>query len=119
MRIFIILMISILSLPLWSQGVEIRDGDKAISFTFNGLELSSFEGGIGLKNWRSNSYAIFAIVNFKFYSSDNDIKGTDTAWETKESDIGLTIGLEFHRNYAKKVSPYIGISTESHFQHHL
>jgi hypothetical protein len=85
-------------------------GKWGISLSVSGLSnlgIGLYQGGIGVKHWRTNSFAWKAIVGFgvsntvypAYYIGYTDAK-------TKESKFSINPGLEFHFLKDTKFSPY-------------
>lgn len=87
-----------------------QEGDKSISFSFDGFAVESYKLGIGGKYWARNNIAYTGSINFgksKVEDSTNN-SGTITS-ERNESDYyAISLGVERHINNSTKVSPYIG-----------
>ena len=85
---------------------------KAISFSFNGLYLNKFRGGIGGKYWTSESRAITVSMLFSYDTrkteQDTNIDGDFPGTENSSSNIGAFIGYEFHMRRNDNFSPYFG-----------
>lgn len=88
--------------------VSARDGKKALLFSFNGMNLSSFDGGIGAKWWMSGSTALLGTVLLGNRGYEN--KATEERWGNESTDlaVGLSLGIEKHMTHFGRFSPYIG-----------
>ena len=102
--------------PMTSQG------DKALSFTINGLGSFDVSGvnsasvpgygtlyGVGGKYFISQDMAFRAVVSFN--NSSTTTKSTDPVGDNKSTytAIGFAPGLEWHMAAAGAVSPYWGL----------
>lgn len=83
---------------------------KALSFSFNGLNLGEFYGGVGGKLWLSNSFALFASLDMDY--SSNTIKESEQSNGTKTSlfSSGLTVGTNLYLSQNKRFLPYLGFN---------
>lgn len=85
---------------------------KAISFSFNGLNLNKFRGGIGGKYWTSESRAITVSILFGYDTrkteQDSNIEGYIYDTERSSFNLGAFIGYEFHMRKNDNFSPYFG-----------
>jgi hypothetical protein len=87
-----------------------RDGRTGLIFDFNGLNLSGFEGGVGVKTWLSKSLAL--VGGLEYYRNDNhsDVGAAYSGYETISSDYGLFVAFEHHLKPGGTVSPFWGLS---------
>lgn len=86
-----------------------RKGRKALSFSFNGLNINEFYGGFGGKYWTSNNTALFGSIDFELYYDYEDYdKDSDSDRKSRQNDLSLTLGMEKHFYACRKVSPYWG-----------
>jgi hypothetical protein len=86
------------------------DGRTGLVFDFNGLNLSGFEGGAGVKTWLSKSLAL--VGGLEYYRNRNhaDPVATYSSYETISSDYGLFVAFEHHLKPGGAVSPFWGLS---------
>ncbi|MEW5802577.1 MAG: hypothetical protein AB1847_10810 [bacterium] len=86
-----------------------RKAAKALSFSFNGLNINEFYGGVGGKYWISNKTALFGSFDFGArYDQDDPGQTYAGDSESRHNDMNLTIGMEKHFYPCRKVSPYWG-----------
>jgi hypothetical protein len=83
-----------------------RKGDRAISFSFDGADLGSFNGGVGGKYWFSDQWAAIGVVDIVYRSSDDDSEELESRYR-RDRSAGLAIGFERHYGMTR-FTPYIG-----------
>ena len=88
---------------------------KALSFSFNGLNLSSFYGGVGGRIWVSDNTVLNASIGG--YINETDYEKTETLDKGIQKNKSLTvgIGLENHLDNFSDFSPYF--STRISYSH--
>jgi len=102
--------------PLTSEGAEDNPneytlkGKTAILFNFNGLHLSPYEGGIGIKKGISKSTALIVSLQFSYYKEEEEVTDELSGWDYKNSSMGILFGFENHFGQIKSISPYWGLS---------
>ncbi len=112
MRKSIVILVALMLLTVsYAQSQQLKvasQGDKAVLFTFSGLNnlgASLYQGGFGMKYFMADKVALRGML---IVGADD--KTTKTTPET--TDDGLTIGIgcaiEYHLSLASSVSPYIG-----------
>jgi len=85
-------------------------GKWGVSLSVSGLDdlgIGLYQGGIGFKYWRSNSFVLKSILGFsgrRSTSQSPDPDYTDT--KTNQGSFGLYLGTEFHFSPDSKFSPY-------------
>lgn len=83
-----------------------RKGDRALSFSFDGADLGSFDGGVGGKYWFSDQWAAIGVVDIGYRSSDDNYEERESRY-WRDRSAGLAVGFE--RHYGKtRFTPYIG-----------
>lgn len=111
MRSFIITLsvIFFTAISSYSQDAPVihREGSKALSFSFNGFALSTFNGGVGGKYWVSDNSAVSASITFSANSNTSDQYGTTLT--TKELTAGIFAQYELHFRPSSILTPYLGI----------
>lgn len=107
------LAIALLTLPVAAQDSTPgpQGGDHALLFTFNGLNLGSFEGGFGAKKWTSPSTALTFGLNLD--ASRSEEEATEMLSATTRSYVAssLGVGMEFHSVTGGRFTPFVGIGT--------
>lgn len=102
--------------PLVSEGAEENSdeytlkGKTAFLFNFNGLNLSPYEGGIGIKKGISESTALIVSLRFSYDKSEDEVTNEASGYEYKDKRMGILFGFEKHFGRIKKISPYWGLS---------
>lgn len=117
-KMLIVLLVLIVSVSgIWGQTkfVPHQKGDRAIIFQFNGLNINSYRGGLGFKQFINENFAVRGMVDF--YSAKEKYK-----WESDFSDtegligedgydrwfgFGFEAAAEKHVNKGK-IDPYYG-----------
>ena len=79
---------------------------KALSFSFNGLNLSSYYGGVGGRIWLSDNTVLNASIGG--YISERDYEKTETLDKgiQKNKSLIIGIGMENHLEDLADFSPY-------------
>jgi opacity protein-like surface antigen len=90
------------------QFVEERDGRKVLLFNFNGANLSSFDGGVGMKWWMSGSTAIVGSVLLAAAEREREASEERGGDKQTRWSIGFSLAAEQHLSYFGKFSPYLG-----------
>ena len=83
-------------------------GKKAIIFNFNNFSLDAFEGGIGLKYWKSNQTAVIVRLGVSVIKSEKEKSAELMGEENSAVEAGIDFGIERHVKINKKFSPYWG-----------
>ena len=83
------------------KNISSNEGRKALTFSFNGLNLT---GGVGGTMWITRDVAIRTIVTLS-YKSEKDLSNGDNYYQTS---VGLKGTLMKHFETTDKFSPYIG-----------
>ena len=106
-------IIAVLTASLFSQNIQEEKTNElkrknALLFSFDGLKLSSFNGGFGWKKWTSNSRAV--VGKFKILLSKDKEERTEALSGSESSQISfeLTFGVEKHLSTVNRLSPYLG-----------
>ena len=79
---------------------------KALSFSFNGLNLSSYYGGIGGRMWLSDNTVLNASIGGYINERDYDKTETLDKGIQKNKSLLIGIGLENHLEDFADFSPY-------------
>lgn len=101
--------------PLVSEGSEEKPneytlkGKTAFLFNFNGLDLSPYEGGIGIKKGISKSTALIVSLQFSYFKDEEEVTNELSGIEYRSSSMGILLGFEKHFGQIKSVSPYWGL----------
>lgn len=102
--------------PLVSEGAEENSdeytlkGKTAFLFNFNGLNLSPYEGGVGIKKGISKSTALILSLQFSYYKEEDEVTDELSGYLYRDSSLGILFGFEKHFGRIKKISPYWGLS---------
>lgn len=120
---FLLILMSLIFLLvnscLANDSTIVRKGKWGVSLSASGLSnlgIGLYQGGIGIKHWRSNDVAWKARVGFgltdTFYPAQ--FQGMTDA-KIKQANFSLSLGSEFHFAQTSKFSPYfytgVGVST--------
>lgn len=112
-RINILVLVAVLAVPaLAAEDSAPRDmkGRTGLVFDFNGLNLSGFEGGVGVKTWLSSSLALVGGLEYDHNRISADAVASISGYETISSDYGVFVAFEHHLKVSRTVSPYWGLS---------
>jgi hypothetical protein len=82
-----------------------REGNRTVSFHFNGANLNGYDGGIGGKYWTSDEWAIVGSLDFSYRKDDRD-SSDDNYNENTNYGGGLYLGLEKHFG-TSRFTPYL------------
>jgi len=88
---------------------------KALSFSFNGLNLSSYYGGVGGRIWVSDNTVLNASIGGYINETDYDKTETLDKGIQKNKSLTIGIGLENHLQDFSDFSPYF--STRISYSH--
>jgi hypothetical protein len=101
-----ILWLILIVLNTYSFGQSENLKTKALTFSFNGLNLSEFYGGIGGKLWVSDFFALNANIGLD--SRTNTTGGNDRRTEGKEKlkTLVFGFGIEKHFQGMENLEPY-------------
>ena len=89
-----------------ADGQLIREGDAALSFSFDGFALGFFEGGVGGKYWLGRRTVLRAGVNVDLDFDEGE--GGGGQQEGSHFGGGMRMGVEQHLGHWRRVSPYLG-----------
>jgi len=103
----ILLIIVLLTVPVFGQKEDKPYKTTALNFEANFISLSSFYGGIGGKTWLSDSYTLVASVGGNYSSNTIDAAGNITKSEQTRTSVILNFGFEKHFQMADNISPYL------------
>jgi hypothetical protein len=105
MKRFILLILILISGYSYAQDQNLKT--KALLFSFNGLNLNSFYGGIGGKVWLSDYTAL--NCNLGLSSRNNTTAGNAgrTEGEERNKSIFFGIGIEKHFDGIENLEPYL------------
>lgn len=103
----ILLIIVLLTVPVFGQKEDKPYKTTALNFEANFISLSSVYGGIGGKTWLSDSYTLVASVGGRYSSSTIDAAGNITKSEQTRTSVILNFGFEKHFQMADNISPYL------------
>ena len=116
MRTFLIL-IMLLSLAVFSFAQETKSTDsfsrasnKALSFSFNGLNLGEYYGGVGGKLWLSDALVLFASIDMDYNSNTQKKSAQSNGSKNSNFSTGLTVGTDFYLTDSRRFMPYIGVN---------
>jgi opacity protein-like surface antigen len=121
--VLIILMIA-LAVPAvaddtMDQFVKERNGRKGLLFNFNGANLSSFDGGIGMKWWLSGSTVLVGSMLLQASEREREASEERAGDKFAHWSIGFAIGAERHLDYFGRFSPYVGGRVGYHYEYNL
>lgn len=104
-----LVFVSVILLPFNALSQESSEylKTKALSFSFNGLNLSGFNGGIGGKSWSSNETAWTLLLSANINSQKNDATSVLTEGSNSQTSAQIQIGIESHNFITNNFSPYI------------
>jgi len=88
---------------------------NALSFSFNGLNLGSYNGGVGGRRWISKSTVINASIGGSIYERKYDETATLDKGLEKTKSLYLGIGLENHFESSSDFSPFVSYRFEYGF----
>lgn len=89
--------------PIKNHPFPERDGRFALIFSFDELDLSSFDGGIGLKYWLTDDWSLRGSISAGL--SDRTLEGDRT--DNFSGAGGVTVGVEKHFG-SGRFSPFCG-----------
>lgn len=88
---------------------------KALGFSFNGLNLSNYYGGVGGRIWVSSNTVLNASIGGYINETDYDKTETLEKGIQKNKSLTIGIGLENHLEDFSDFSPYV--STRLSYSH--
>jgi len=88
---------------------------NALSFSFNGLNLGSYHGGVGGRHWISKSTVINASIGGTIYERKYDETATLDKGLEKTKSLYVGIGLENHLESSNDFSPFVSYRFEYGF----
>ncbi len=100
------LLLLALTLPVMAQNSEPLK-TKALSFGFNGLSLSGYDGGVGGKLWLSNARALTMSLDGSLFSRTTEGDSSRTDDKSSSSEIRLNAGIEQHADIGQGFSPFL------------
>ena len=80
---------------------------KALQFSFNGLNLSSFGGGVGGKLWIDDCNALSLAIGGTHSYDNSDPNPQQTGQTNSQSIVQLQFGVEVHSSVSNEFSPYV------------
>ncbi len=80
---------------------------KALQFSFNGLNLSSFAGGVGGKLWLDNRTALSVVIGGSHGYLNEDANALQSGQTNSQSTLLLQFGIEAHTFLSSEFSPYV------------
>ncbi len=88
-------------------------GSRAICFSFDGLDLGAYQGGLGFKYWFTDNRAFIGSLISGYSKNIIDENNGDSGTEPTKNEkvnigIGTYFGMEFHSWKKEKFSPYLG-----------
>ena len=87
----------------------------ALSFSFNGLNLGSYNGGVGGRRWISNSTVVNASIGGSIYERKYDKTATLDNGLEKSKSLYVGIGVENHLESSNDFSPFVSYRFEYGF----
>jgi opacity protein-like surface antigen len=91
-------------------GVIERSGMRALLFNVNEFNLTSFNGGIGLKEWTSNRAVSFGMIRGSFSKTKKDKTENLSGSEGTQISGGFKLGREIHFMLGNDLSPYFSFA---------
>lgn len=79
----------------------------ALSFSFNGFNLSSYYGGVGARFWITDSTVFNLSIGGSYSQKEYDATENLEEGLEKNSAITLGIGFESHYPISENLSPYL------------
>lgn len=104
MKSILLLILVLVSTNLFGQNENAKT--KALTFSFNGLNLNEFYGGVGGKVWLSDCSAL--NMNIGFDNKNSSTAGTINRTEGKENNKTIVFGLGFEKHFQgiEDLEPY-------------
>ncbi len=95
---------------LANDSTMVRKGKWGISLSASGLSnlgIGLYQGGIGVKHWFSDFFALKAILGFGVNGTTEQSTSSDyTDRKVNQGSYSLNLGTEFHFLHDSKFSPY-------------
>ncbi|MCK9425795.1 MAG: hypothetical protein M0Q21_07150 [Ignavibacteriaceae bacterium] len=88
---------------------------NALSFSFNGLNLGSYNGGVGGRRWISKSTVINASIGGSIYERKYEKTATLDKGLEKTKSLYLGLGVENHLESSNDFSPFLSYRLEYGF----
>jgi len=108
----IILCILIFTVTGFSQTSNSESGElkiqKALLFSINGLELDTFDGGIGFKTTIQENYSLIVKIQYMYAKHETDKTERLTGNTDKDLKYGGLLGFQKRLNTLKNITPYVG-----------
>ncbi|MCF8242573.1 MAG: hypothetical protein K9J16_14440 [Melioribacteraceae bacterium] len=103
-KLVFVIFVLCFSVSLFAQGDYSKT--TAVSFSFNGLNLGSFYGGVGGRTWLSETTVL--NVNIGGTISEQEYEKTDVLDKglNKTKRLNLGVGIEKHFSGSTRLSPY-------------
>ena len=104
-KLFFISLLFVLSIFVFPQDKNYKT--TALSFSFNGFNLSSYYGGVGARFWITDSTVFNVSIGGSYSQKEyNATENLEEGYE-KNSSIVLGIGFESHYTISDNLSPYL------------
>ena len=104
-KLFFICLFSLLSIFVFPQNKNYKT--TALSFSFNGFNLSSYYGGVGGRYWISESTVFNASVGGLISEREyEETENLDNGIE-KSKYLNIGVGMENHFTVEDDLSPYL------------
>jgi len=106
----VVLVFLFLNSCLASDSTIVRKGKWGVSLSASGLSnlgIGLYQGGIGVKHWFSEGFALKSILGFSAKSRtyhSPDTLHTDN--KTNQASFSVNLGGEFHFSKGSRLSPY-------------
>ena len=98
------LILILFSIYTFGQNENLKT--KALTFSFNGLNLNQFYGGIGGKVWLDDYFSLNANIGFNSRNSSNAGNELRTDGKDRSKTILFGVGLEKHFQGLENIEPY-------------
>jgi len=109
-----VLLISVFVSATTAQDYSNEDSLKhphtALVFSFDGLDMEAFNGGVGARWWISDRFVLIGSMGLRYYDAESDREITNSTGEAQQWNFNFSIGMEWHLLPSNRVSPYIGLS---------
>ncbi len=106
-RILILACVAIIATTTYCQTDGQYLKSKALQFSFNGLNLSSFAGGVGGKLWLDGRTALSLAVGGSHSYDNADANAQQSGQTNSQSIVLLQFGVEAHTFLSSEFSPYV------------
>ncbi|HEX8299883.1 MAG TPA: hypothetical protein VF594_12045 [Rubricoccaceae bacterium] len=81
----------------------------ALLFSVDGMNLGSFEGGIGGKWWTGSAVAVTVGLRLDTAARQGESSETAEGFETSTLRTAFALGAELHAEGGRRFSPFVGV----------